>query len=138
MTTLTLDQQRAQLAFQHIGDVKRWDPNDEKKPAQRKYASMVNALPALVRRAGLSQALHFVKSRKSDDQKKILDHLAEHVARRVDAKIQAGDALLQKVRAVDLEEYLLLTQEILACLVWYRRFVQGELGLGDERDVHEE
>ena len=68
----SLDQQRALLAHKHVSEVKKWP--DEK--LRKKYGGMVHRLPALVRSAGLSQALHFVSSRKSDDQKRVLDHLA--------------------------------------------------------------
>lgn len=120
----TLDQQRATLAFDHIQTVKKW--ND--KARWRKYASIVHAMPALLRSAGLSQALHFVLSRREQEQQVLLDHLAAQLAR-VDAGIDGRQALLAKVRGANLSAYLRLTQETLACVVWYRRFVQGELGL---------
>jgi CRISPR-associated protein Cmr5 len=119
----TLDQERAKLAFAHIAVVKGWD-----KPRRDKYASIVHAMPALLRGAGLSQALHFVRSRKDKDQRLLLDHLAEQLAR-VDQKLASGEALLAEVRGADLIGYLRLTQEALACVNWYRRFVQGELGI---------
>jgi len=120
----TLDQERAKLAFEHIGEVKRW--KDEAR--QKKYASIVHAMPALLRSAGLSQALHFVRSRKDKDQRIFLDHLAAQIGR-VDKEIDDGAKLLDKVRGADLTGYLRLTQEALACVNWYRRFVQGELGI---------
>jgi CRISPR-associated protein Cmr5 len=126
----TLDQKRASLAFEHIMGVKRWD-----KAEQKKYASIVHAMPALLRSAGLSQALHFVRSRRSEKQQLFLEHLAAQL-RHIDADIDGPDKLLAKVRSADLLEYLRLTHEALACVVWYRRFVQGELGIeAGETDV---
>jgi CRISPR type III-B/RAMP module-associated protein Cmr5 len=119
----TLDQERATLAFGHIGVVKGWE-----EPRRDKYASIVHAMPALLRSAGLSQALHFVRSRKNKDQRLFLEHLAEQL-KRADPKIINGDELLAAVRGGDLTGYLRLTQEALACVNWYRRFVQGELGI---------
>jgi CRISPR-associated protein Cmr5 len=129
----TLDQQRAKLAFKRIREVEGWDTDKNERPRGKKYASIVHAMPALLRSAGLSQALHFVHSRKTKEQHVFLDHLAEQLAR-VDAGINDSKTLLAKVREANLSAYLRLTQEALACVVWYRRFVQGELGIdaGDD------
>ncbi|XXY45287.1 type III-B CRISPR module-associated protein Cmr5 [Sorangium sp. So ce269] len=129
----SLDQQRALLAHEHVTSVKGWP--DEKR---KKYGGMVHRLPALVRSAGLSQALHFVSSRKAGEQKLVLDHLA-HQLRHIDASIEGGKELLDAVRRAKLPRYLALTRETLACVDWYRRLVQGELGIepgeqDDDRD----
>ncbi|WP_437677259.1 type III-B CRISPR module-associated protein Cmr5 [Sorangium sp. So ce131] len=127
----SLDQQRALLAHEHVTAVKAWP--DEKR--RKKYGGMVHRLPALVRSAGLSQALHFVASRKADAQTIILDHLAAQL-RHIDASIQGGEELLHAVRRAKLPKYLTLTREALACVDWYRRLVQGELGIeaGEQDD----
>jgi CRISPR type III-B/RAMP module-associated protein Cmr5 len=119
----TLDQARAALAFEHIQKVKDW-----KEDERDKYASIVHGMPALIRSAGLSQALHFVRSRKDKNQRAFLGHLAEQLAR-VDTEIRSDEALLARVRGAELAGYLRLTREALACVGWYRRFVQGELGI---------
>jgi CRISPR-associated protein Cmr5 len=93
----------------------------------------VHAMPALLRSAGLSQALHFVRSRPNDDQALLLEHLAAQL-RRVDPKIQSTEALLDAVRRAELGDYLRLTHEALACVSWYRRFVQGELNVDPGED----
>lgn len=63
----TLDQDRAKLAFEHVTLVSGWATAEQKK----KYASIVQAMPALIRSAGLSQALHFVLSRRRARRKAI-------------------------------------------------------------------
>jgi CRISPR-associated protein Cmr5 len=121
----TLDQVRAQIAFKNILSVKDWEKADRDK-----YGSIVHAMPALVRSAGLSQALHFVRSRKSAEKPYL--HLLKHLAtqlRRIDDGITDEDKLLTTVREAALPKYLRLTNEALACITWYRRFVQGELGI---------
>ncbi len=117
----TLDQTRAKLAFADITEVKKLD-----EAGRKKYASMVHAMPSLLRSAGLSQALHFVQSRKNDDQKRLVEHFAKQLSR-LNAKIKTSDDLLREVRESELSMYLRMTQEALACANWYRRFVQGEL-----------
>jgi CRISPR-associated protein Cmr5 len=124
----TLDQARAKLAFDHVKAIKGLE-----EPEQKKYASIVHAMPTLLRSAGLSQALHFVRSRKSKQQQIFLDHLAEQLG------IDGREKLLAEVRRADLPAYLRLTHEALACVVWYRRFVQGELGIeAGEADVRDD
>jgi CRISPR-associated protein Cmr5 len=125
----TLDQERAKLAFAHVTTVKGWPEEARRK----KYASIVHGMPALLRSAGLSQALHFVRSRKQPDQRLFLEHLAAQLER-IDQGIRSADVLLERVREADLTGYLRLTQEALASVNWYRRFVQGELGIqaGDD------
>src|SRR5690606_40306187 len=96
----TLEQQRARLAFEHVEEVGRSD-----KAAQKKYASIVHAAPALLRSAGLSQALHFVASRSDESQRLYLDHLAAQLAR-VDARVASPEALLDRVRTAPVADYL--------------------------------
>lgn len=119
----TLDQKRAAKAWEHGAAIERLD--EEKR---KKYASIVYSVPMLVRSAGLSQALHFVLARGDDTQKKILDHLADQL-RRVDTRITGRESLLTQVREAPLGAYLQLTQETLACANWYKRYVQGVLGI---------
>jgi CRISPR-associated protein Cmr5 len=114
------DQDRARLAFEHVS---RYEPQS---PQAKKYASMVHALPALLRSAGLCQALHFVASRKNESQRALLEDLARQL-RRVNERSTSGEALLALAREADLTEYLRLTQEAIACSSWYRRLVQAVL-----------
>lgn len=123
-----LDQERAKLAFEHVNEVKERSEQDRKK-----YASMVYATPALLRSAGLSQTLHFIESRKSEEQRRLVQHLALQL-NRVDASLAANGALaaasarlLERAREADMSAYLRLTREALACMQWYVRFVQGVL-----------
>jgi len=128
------DQNRAQCAWKHIESVsKEYGPNSSER---KSYGSMVHSLPALIRNAGLSQALHFVKSRDKKEVTLVLQHLAEQLTR-VDSTInESADKLLEVVRTAELGKYLRLTQEALACINWYKRFVQGELKVsaGDEAE----
>lgn len=136
----SLDQLRAQVAFKHVTTVNEWKEADREK-----YRSTIMSLPALVRSAGLSQALHFVYSRENPGKtgekpwnRKLLAQLAEQLAR-VDASLfvagkEAEDGpMLDAVRRADLAKYLRLTQEALASVNWYVRFAQGELKVKEER-----
>jgi CRISPR-associated protein Cmr5 len=141
----SLDQLRAQIAFRHVTEVNAWDEGDRDK-----YRSTMMSLPALVRSAGLSQALHFIYSRVNGSKpgerpwnRKLLGQLAEQLAR-VDAtlfvagKVADDGPMLEAVRKADLASYLRLTQETLASVNWYIRFVQGELKVSAKVKVKEE
>ena len=82
------------------------------------YEGMAHKLPVLIRTAGLAQAFAFVCARGETEHRLLLDHLAEVVG--------AGNALnlLARSRSDELARYIRLTQEVLAALLWYKRFAQ--------------
>lgn len=115
---MTLEQERAALAFQHVQTV-----TDEE---QRKiYGSMAQKLPALIRSAGLCQALYFVKSRGKAPLITFLNHIGEQL-RRADADISDAESLCKRVRLADLAHYVWLTREVLASVGWYARLSRSE------------
>lgn len=112
----TRSQKNASTAFKQVGEV-----HARGEAAKNKYGSMAHKLPVLIRTAGLAQALEFVESRGDESQKLLLDHLAVAVG--------AGNRAeyLRRSRDYELGEYVRLTQESLAALLWYKRFVQSVL-----------
>lgn len=115
---LTRSQRYAAQIFEQVSQV----PEAERQ----KYGSMAHKLPVLIRTAGLAQALAFVHSRGSDEQKKLLDHIA--------AVIDEPD-LLARSRTAELADYMRLTRDVLAALVWYKRFAQSVLGIEAGEEV---
>lgn len=115
---MTLEQQRAATAYQHVQVV------TEKKDRVL-YGAMAQKLPALIRNAGLCQALHFVKSRKNPVLDKLLEHLALQL-RRIDQDITDSDSLCAQVRKAELAHYVWLTREALATITWYGRLARSE------------
>jgi CRISPR type III-B/RAMP module-associated protein Cmr5 len=118
----TRDQDRAAKAYEHVSTF----TGESDAVRAKKYGSMVHKLPSLLQSAGLCQALHFVQSRGNEEQKKLVEHLAEQL-RRVSPSINTGADLLARARQAPLGEYLALTDEAMACAAWYRRLVQGVL-----------
>jgi len=125
---MTLEQQRAAKAFEHV----QWVTGEKERKV---YGSMAQKLPALIRSAGLCQALHFVKSRGKDPLDKLLDHLAEQLGR-VDPTITNKDSLCSTARGAGLAHYVWLTRETLASVSWYGRLARSEWGIlpGDDSD----
>jgi CRISPR-associated protein Cmr5 len=123
---VTLEQQRAAMAFEHLTEV------TEKKD-QKVYGAMALKLPALIRGAGLCQALHFVKSRGKGPLNVLLGHLAQQLMR-VDSKINSMNSLCDRARVVDIAAYVWLTREALSTVTWYGRLARSEWGIDPSDD----
>lgn len=123
---MTLEQKRAALAFEHLGEV-------TERKEQKVYGAMAQKLPALIRSAGLCQALHFVKSRGKAPLNTLLGHLGQQL-QRVEPGITDMDSLCTLVRRADISHYVWLTRETLATVSWYGRLARSEWGIlpGDE------
>lgn len=112
----TRSQKNASTAYKQVREVLgRGDA------AKTKYTSIARKLPVLIRTAGLAQALAFVESGDDESQKLLLDHLAVAVGAGSRAEY------LRRSRDYELGQYVRLTQESLAALLWYKRFVQSVL-----------
>ena len=96
----------------------------------KKYGSMAHKLPVLIRTAGLVQALEFVNSRGDTAQQKLLAHLAAVLGR------GSERVLLEDSRKAGIADYMHLTHNALAALIWYKRFAQSVLKVvaGDEEN----
>jgi CRISPR-associated protein Cmr5 len=135
---VNLDQTRATKAFEHICGIR--DDTSTDKVFRDRYGTLALKLPALVRTAGLCQAVHFVHSRAKGDAKKcpemhILGHLAKQL-KRVDPTIEDADSLCKSARTAGMREYLHLTREAIATLQWYARLSKSVLDI-DVTDVLE-
>ena len=105
----------------------------EKTEADRNsYGAMAHKLPVLIRSAGLAQALAFVQSRGKESQRDLLQDLARTMGK------QDADALLTCSRESVLSTYMLLTQQVLDALLWYKRFAQSVLDVQDANSDQEE
>jgi CRISPR-associated protein Cmr5 len=93
------------------------------------YGSMAHRLPVLIHSAGLAQALAFVAARGKDEQRQLLDHLAQVVGQNDGKKLQKASY------DSDLIEYMHLTEECLAALLWFKRYAQSVLNVDAATDV---
>jgi CRISPR-associated protein Cmr5 len=125
---MTLEQQRAAMAFDHLKAVSEKD--------QKVYGAMALKLPALIRSAGLCQALHFVKSRKKPPLDQLLDHVALQL-QRVIPKITDRESLCERARKAEVAAYVWLTREALASITWYGRLARSEWGIDPSVDPND-
>jgi CRISPR-associated protein Cmr5 len=92
-------------------------PADENRS---KYGSMAHKLPVLIRTAGLAQAFAFANTRTQPQQAMLRD-LASVLG------YESADELTKKSREASLQEYIWLTQQSLAALLWFKRYAQSIL-----------
>jgi CRISPR-associated protein Cmr5 len=132
---MTLEQKRAAKAFEDVTTLAR--SYDEGSAERKSYGSLALKLPALVRTAGLCQALYFLDSRdkgspddtpaKAPPSKTLLRHLAGQLSRIDDAIDGTSDSLLARVRSAELADYLRLSRETIAVANWYSRLTRSIL-----------
>ena len=134
----TRDQKYGAAIFKQVGDLKKEADakGKEGKAYADSYGSMAHKLPMLIRSAGLAQALAFVEARGKSEHHVLLTHLAKIVLMKDDA---TGAGLAERSRETgQLIEYMRLTHEVLAALVWYKRFAQSVLNVDASAASNEE
>lgn len=115
----TRDQEYAQKIYEQVTAIDREASEDDKK----KYGTMALKLPVMVRTAGLVQSIAFVQARNKEGTfpRKLLDHVAETTGH------GSVNGLFQAAQRAELAEYMLLTQQVMDVLRWYKRFAQSVL-----------
>lgn len=134
----TRDQRYAKNVFERVEKLLGRKPKERKQ-----YGSMAHKLPVLIRSAGLAQSLAFVAATakrgtegndagkaKWSPQRQLLDDLAQTL------ELENAERLLTESRNAPLDQYMFLTQNALAALLWYKRYAQSVLDVepGDEPD----
>ncbi|GAA5531114.1 type III-B CRISPR module-associated protein Cmr5 [Herpetosiphon gulosus] len=107
---------------------------EKTKEERTRYGNLAFSLPIMIHSAGLVQALHFASTRKKAEQKQFLQDLAEIL------EFKNTQELLDKSRTAQITEYMRLTRQTLAVLVWFKRFAQSilELEASDVTDLANE
>jgi CRISPR-associated protein Cmr5 len=133
----TCNQTLAVKVFQKIENLQREFP-DENSTERKKYGAMAHKLPVLIRTAGLAQALGFLDAKSNDKEGKMNKQLLNDLASTLGKN--STQELLSHTRGNNnqsLGDYLRLTQETLAALLWYKRFAQSVLGVESGEDTKE-
>ena len=111
----TRDQQRASYAYSCVRAMVQ-DQFDE-------YATLVNGFGATVMRNGLVGALAFIERRKDEAARRFLEQLKKY--RLPGLGPSPGQRLPDWARQCQVDEYMLVTREILQLVGWFRRAVQA-------------
>lgn len=123
----TREQRYATEVYQCV-HVRTYDGNQEKK---NKYGAIAHKLPILIRTAGLAQALAFAATR-SDEQKDLYEDLQTVLL--MTGWLAPDQELLERSRQVDISEYMLLTEQSLAALLWFKRYAQSILDVDNAEE----
>ena len=115
-TLQTRDQKYAVDAYNRVKAIL-----NDGKLSNDKYGSMAHKLPILIRTAGLAQAFAYVQARGKPEHKLLLRDLALTLNK------QSRENLAETAMNAPLIEYIYLTQQALAALLWYKRFAQSVL-----------
>ncbi len=129
----TRDQKYARDAFTRVNAIK-----DQKAEASR-YGAMAHKLPMLIHTSGLIQALTFVDARhkEASGPSRLMDDLSKTVL----GENGTREKLLNEARGEgsgNLKAYIYLTRQILAALLWYKRYAQSILGVEAGQDEDRE
>lgn len=120
----TRNQKFAVKVFQKIENLQREFP-DKNSLERKKYGAMAHKLPVLIRTAGLAQALGFLAAKSSEAMnERLFKDLASTLG-----KTDENQLLLHSRGGANqsLADYLRLTQDALAALLWYKRFAESVL-----------
>ncbi len=117
----TLEQKYAADVYTKVLAYKNNHSKDTKEDdaARNSYGGAAHKLPVLIRTAGLMQALHFISTRKKEETV-LFGDLASVLG-------MTKDQLLDRTRTASLADYMHLTRQTLAVLVWFKRFAQSIL-----------
>jgi CRISPR-associated protein Cmr5 len=114
MAMLTRSQKLAQLVYEKVSAHR-----SRSKAEKDKYGAMAQKLPVLVRTAGLAQAIAFLEAKSKSKDGKMNEHLLEDLSGVLGL---SSEEFVRKCREAELIDYLRLTQDVLAALLWFKRF----------------
>lgn len=122
MSLKTIEQIRADFAYNKIAEVNGWQ--DSKKKSD--YRSYVRGFASMILQNGFGQALAFLRSKGKEDLTDPHNILYKHI----NEWLSKGDNdfdILEKIRTENSDKYRQYTKETLALLVWLRKFAEAEL-----------
>ncbi len=119
MALIIKDQERARRAYTLVEGIKK---------KQKDYKTTLNALGGNIIRLGLSAALAELQRREKLGGQEVLEHMAQ-VLKEANLPGLGDDVtaenLVKNINALNAEDYMLATREVMAHLAWFRRAVQA-------------
>jgi len=141
-----LDKHRAEFAF---NCVKNFIEQNKDKERQKKYRSYIRNTPSLILNNGLGATFAFIFSKQEkSDSKEVYLYIAQNIydwlkkeENQYLIKLEGEDKLqelMKKTIELNTTEYRAVTNEVLALLVWFKRFVEGMIEMEDKEDGKKE
>jgi CRISPR-associated protein Cmr5 len=120
MKEMTRDQKRALHAYKCVREVAATD----NKGLCKDYKILVNDLGSRTLRSGLAATMAFIERDKSSEAVKTF---CRHIGGAEIPGLTAMDhKLFDQIRALELDDYMLVTRELLKVVTWFKRAVQAE------------
>jgi len=140
-----LDKHRAEFAF---NCVKNFIEQNEDNEKQKKYRSYIRNTPSLILNNGLGATFAFMFSKQEKKDGDVYLYIAKNLYDWLKKEenqylIKLGgenklQELMQKTIELNTTEYRAVTNEVLALLVWFKRFVEGMIDMEDKEDGKKE
>ena len=115
--------------------VQNFDHSIKDEKQRVRYASLCHSVAIMIRSAGLVQALAFACRKQDQGNQQFVRDLAQALG-------YSGDnnqlKLLEASYTASLMEYMYLTQDTLAVLLWFKRFAQSILKVEQGTQVEED
>lgn len=106
------------------------------KADKDKYGAMAQKLPVLIRTAGLAQAVSFLEAKSQKDTERMNRQLLNDLAATVGTMTGfAAGEFANRCRSAELTDYLQLTNNTLAALLWFKRFSVSVLEVAENADT---
>ncbi|HRE46691.1 MAG TPA: type III-B CRISPR module-associated protein Cmr5 [Aggregatilineales bacterium] len=109
----TLQQKRAAQAWKDVQSAKKI----------KEYPSLVKGFAANVQRDGLGASLAFLQAKGKDEHNALNRHLSSWVLKELGWQ---GQTLLETLLTKNTADYRRATAEVLAYLLWLKRFAEGQ------------
>ncbi|WP_187984686.1 type III-B CRISPR module-associated protein Cmr5 [Vibrio metschnikovii] len=122
----------ATAAFKQINSRKNKSIEENKK-----YATLVHKLPAMILQNGLAQATGFLLSKSEEHHQALLADLL-NIFQATNYPLDPNKTLHKNILESDLYQIMRMTREALDIAGWLRRYVQGILKIGSDGSSLEE
>lgn len=119
---LTRNQKFALAVYDKVVEIGEKYPKETNQKQRDKYGAMAQKLPLLIRTAGLAQAISFLEAKSKKDNEKPNLMLLEDLSDVIKKEMKFDQNFTDKCRSAKMTEYLRLTQNTLAALLWFKRY----------------
>ncbi|WP_457599999.1 type III-B CRISPR module-associated protein Cmr5 [Hydrogenivirga sp.] len=115
------EQLRMSEAYKNIMCIKNED-------LEGNYLGLVKRLPSMLLQSGLVATLAFLNSKAKDgnEYQMLLEQLSAYIDKSLGLKC-VGRTPFSYLKNVSLDEYIYISQELLAFATWLKRIAEGEL-----------
>jgi len=129
----TKEQERAKYAWECVEKAQATLRKDASE-----YGQLARGLPAFIQTNGLGQTLAFLLSKGKNDSRKPHQQLYLHLSEWTTEQLGWGksDKLMQELTRPnhDSNDYRRATNEVMALLIWLRRFAEAQLIKDDKQE----